>query len=290
VENKTVNLQSWPAPAKINLFLHILERREDGYHNLQTVFQLLDYGDELTFESRSDAGIRLKSGYKPPAGEDDIIVRAASILQRKAQVKQGADIRVQKRIPVGGGLGGGSSDAATTLLVLNEIWGAGLAAAELSEIGRQLGADVPVFLQGHSAWGEGVGDVLQPLELPKHWFLVIFPGCHVSTAEIFSAPDLTRNTPPITIRDFAGGAGHNDCEKLVFRRYPEIARAASWLGDWTRPRLTGTGACLFGQFDSREAASAVLARLPRDWQGFVSQGINTSPLLGKLDQARQQSG
>ncbi len=288
--NNPITSLPWPAPAKINLFLHILGRREDGYHDLQTVFQLLDYADELTFAPRPDGRINVQANYDLPAPEQDLVFRAASLLQRRAGVQEGVTISVCKRIPMGGGLGGGSSDAATTLHALNEIWGAGLSAAELIETGLQLGADVPVFLYGHSAWAEGVGEKLQSLELPGDWYLVIHPGCKVATAEVFNAPDLTRNTLPITIRDFAAGAGHNDCEAVVFRSFPEIARAAAWLGRWTRPRLTGTGACLFGQFAGREAATGVLEQLPQEWRGFVSQGRNISPLMERLHLARQESG
>jgi len=275
----------WPAPAKLNLFLHILGRREDGYHQLQTVFQLLEFGDELSFGLRNDAVISLAGNYAEINLEQDLIYRAALLLQQHTAIKLGVDINIVKRIPLGGGLGGGSSDAATTLVALNQLWGAGLSTATLAELGLMLGADVPVFIQGFSAWGEGIGEKLTPITLPEQWFLLIHPGCHVPTARIFSTPDLTRNTSPITIRDFLDGAGHNDCKKVVFREFSEVARAAAWLDQWTEAKLTGTGACIFGQFATEVAAQEVLAKLPKSWQGFVSKGKNVSPLRAKLIQS-----
>jgi 4-diphosphocytidyl-2-C-methyl-D-erythritol kinase len=272
----------WPAPAKLNLFLHILGRRKDGYHQLQTVFQLLEFGDELTFRLRNDGVISLAGNYTEIRPEQDLIYRAALLLQQHSGTDQGVDIRVVKRIPLGGGLGGGSSDAASTLVALNQLWGAGLNTATLTQLGLGLGADVPVFIQGYSAWAEGIGEKLTPITLPEQWFLLIHPGCHVSTARIFNTPDLTRNTSPITIRDFLDGAGHNDCKKVVFREFPEVAGAAAWLDQWTEAKLTGTGACIFGQFATQQAALDVLAKLPKTWQGFVSKGINVSPLQVKL--------
>lgn len=272
---------SWPAPAKLNLFLHILGRREDGYHQLQTVFQLLEYGDELDFVITGNGAIKVTANPAGSLPKQDLVYRAAIMLQEHSGIKQGADITVHKRIPAGGGLGGGSSDAATTLIALNQLWGIHLPVNALSELGRSLGADVPVFIHGFSAWAEGIGEQLSPLTLPEDWFLVIQPGCSVPTARIFDIPDLTRNTPPITIRDFLGGAGHNDCEAVVFREFPEIARAAQWLESWTPARLSGTGACIFGRFDHSKIAEEVLARLPCEWQGFVSKGKNISPLREK---------
>jgi len=287
--DRIVNSVSWPAPAKLNLFLQILGRREDGYHNLQTVFQLLEFGDVLDFLLTGDGKIKIYGNNKEIRPEDDLIFRAARLLKERAAVGLGAVINVVKRIPVGGGLGGGSSDAATTLTALNELWGTGLPAQQLAELGLALGADVPVFIHGQSAWAEGVGDELVPVHLPEDWFLIIHPGCHVSTAAIFNMPDLTRNSSPITIRDFSAGAGHNDCEAVVFREYPEVARVAAWLQRWTEPVLTGTGACIFGRFDNQAAALVVLDQLPREWLGFVSRGKNTSPLLDRLAQARRQT-
>jgi len=275
----------WPAPAKLNLFLHIIGRREDGYHQLQTVFQLLEFGDELTFSLRNDAVISLAGNYAEINPEQDLIYRAALLLQQHSAIKLGVDINIVKRIPLGGGLGGGSSDAATTLVALNQLWGTDLSTATLAQLGLRLGADVPVFIQGFSAWGEGIGEKLTPITLPEQWFLVIHPGCHVPTVRIFNTPDLTRNTSPITIRHFLDGAGHNDCKKVVFREYPEVARAAAWLDQWTEAKLTGTGACIFGQFATQLAAQEVLTKLPKSWQGFVSKGKNVSPLRAKLIQS-----
>jgi len=275
----------WPAPAKLNLFLHIIGRREDGYHQLQTVFQLLEFGDELTFGLRNDAVISLAGNYAEINPEQDLIYRAALLLQQHTAIKLGVDINIVKRIPLGGGLGGGSSDAATTLVALNQLWGTELSTVTLAQLGLRLGADVPVFIQGFSAWGEGIGEKLTPITLPEQWFLVIHPGCHVPTVRIFNTPDLTRNTSPITIRHFLDGAGHNDCKKVVFREYPEVARAAAWLDQWTEAKLTGTGACIFGQFATQLAAQEVLTKLPKSWQGFVSKGKNVSPLRAKLIQS-----
>ena len=280
--------EAWPAPAKINLFLHVVGRRADGYHELQTVFEFLDYGDELSFHLRDDDGInRVGDNTKIPE-KYDLAVRAAQALQAAAGILQGVTITIHKSIPMGGGLGGGSSDAATALVALNELWEAGLSVEELAQLGLKIGADVPVFVHGRSAWAEGVGEKLTPVQVPEDWFLVVHPGCDVSTARIFNDPDLTRNTPPITIRDFLAGAGHNDCEPVVFSAYPEVARASAWLGQWSPPRMTGTGSCLYARFGTREAAMEILAQLPQPWQGFVARGKCRSPLLDRLEQERRE--
>ena len=279
--------QAWPAPAKINLFLHVIGRRPDGYHELQTVFQFLDYGDELSFQLRADGLIDRRENNAKIPEKQDLAVRAARALQAAAGVKQGVTIGIRKNIPLGGGLGGGSSDAATTLVALNRLWGAGFSTAQLAQLGVKIGADIPVFVHGRSAWAEGVGEKLTPVAVPEDWFLVIHPGCDVSTARIFNAPDLTRNTPPITIRDFLAGAGHNDCEPVVFSAYPEVARAWAWLGRWSPPRMTGTGSCLFARFGTSEAAQEVLAQLPQPWRGFVARGLCRSPLLDRLEREKQ---
>ena len=269
----------WPAPAKINLFLHVVGRQENGYHHLQTVFQFLDYADELKFDLFKDELISLDSNYTQISNDNDLILRAANALKQASGVKKGAAISVMKHIPIGGGLGGGSSDAATTLVALNELWHTGFSVDELVKLGVKLGADVPVFIRGHSAWAEGIGEILTPIEPDEDWFVVIHPGCHVPTAQIFADPDLTRNSPPITIRDFVAGAVHNDCEQVVFREYPEVARAAKWLNSWSDARMTGTGSCIFGRFNNKLQADEVLKQLPAEWQGFVAQGINYSPLM-----------
>ncbi len=269
----------WPAPAKLNLFLHVLGRRADGYHDLQTVFQLLDFSDRLTFSLRPDPDIRRPAGLDGVAEEDDLVVRAARLLQSESGIEEGVDIRVDKRIPAGGGLGGGSSDAATTLVALNHLWDARMSRDALAGLGARLGADVPVFVRGRSAWAEGTGDRLTPLDLPKRWFLVIHPGVAVPTAEIFSAPELTRNSTPITISRFLSAGGRNDCTPVVRNRYAEVARALDWLGRRGEARLTGTGACVFAAFEDERQARAVLEEMPAQWRGFVARGLNRSPLL-----------
>ena len=275
----------WPAPAKINLFLHVTGRKPDGYHLLQTVFQFLDYCDQLQFTLRDDEEISRIGNYSGIPPEQDLVVRAASALRQSVDKKlPGVAIQVNKSLPMGGGLGGGSSNAATTLVALNTLWGLHLTENELADIGLALGADVPVFVRGRAAWAEGVGEQLTPVQPPENWYLVIRPDCHVSTAEVFNAPDLTRNTPAITIRDFLAGAGTNDCEAVVRKCYPEVATALDWLGQRADARMTGTGACIFAAFAAETGAQAVLGQLPAGWQGFVARGKNRSPLLDRLEQ------
>ena len=273
----------WPAPAKLNLFLHINGRRADGYHDLQTMFQLLDWGDEIGIEVTDDPRIERIEG---PAGIDpatDLAVRAALALQRANGARQGARIRVRKRVPVGGGLGGGSSDAATVLLVLNRLWGTSLTPAELASLGLALGSDVPIFVHGSSAWAEGRGEKLTPLELPEAWYLVVHPGVAVATAEIFQAPELTRNSPIITIRALSPGQTRNDCEPVVRSRYPAVAAALDWLGARATARLSGTGSCVFASFASAADAERVAARVPDEWSARVARGLDRSPLLAALE-------
>ncbi len=271
-------MTTWPAPAKLNLFLHIVGRRPDGYHLLQTVFQFIDFCDTLTFVPRDDGRITRGSGPRDVPVEQDLTVRAARLLQQQAGVSAGVDIQITKRLPMGAGLGGGSSDAATTLVALNRLWRIGWETERLAALGLQLGADVPVFVRGRAAWGEGIGEDLTPLDLPEPWYLLLIPPVKVSTAAIFSAADLTRDTPPITISDFLSGRGRNDCEALVRRAYPEIDRALSWLSEHATARLTGTGSALFARFDTEAAARALLAKVPTMWQGVVAKGLNRSPL------------
>ena len=278
---------SWPAPAKLNLFLHVVGRRNDGYHLLQTVFQFLDYADELEFSIREDDQLNLSRNYGDIAATDDLVLRAARRLQQAAGIPGGADIQVHKRLPVGAGLGGGSSNAATTLVALNALWQAGLALPALAELGLALGADVPVFVHGHAAWAEGIGELLTPVDPPQPWYLVVSPGFGVATATIFNAPDLTRNTPAITIRDFLEGKVRNDCEPVVRGIYPQIAELLDWLGHRAPSRLTGTGSCVYGQFSTREEAARVRDALPAPWQGFVARGLNRSPLLDRLQQQKK---
>ena len=279
----------WPAPAKLNLFLHITGRREDGYHLLQTVFQLLDYGDELEFEITQDGTIT-RSYELPGVSEDaDLVIRAARLLQQHTASQQGANITLRKRIPAGGGLGGGSSDAATALVALNQLWQCGLSDDELARLGLGLGADVPVFLAGQSAWAEGVGERLEPMTLPEDWFVVLTPEVNISTAEVFSDPQLIRDSSPITIRDFLKGRGRNVCEAVVTARYPEVAGAIAALGQFAPASMTGTGASVFARFDDEASARQAWATLAQQWQGFVARGINQSPLLTVL-QATRKSG
>lgn len=270
---------SWPAPAKLNLMLRIVGRRDDGYHLLQTVFQFLDHSDHLCFRIRDDGVIRRCNPLRGLPEAKDLVVRAARLLQQQTGVSLGADIELRKCLPMGAGLGGGSSDAATTLVALNHLWKCGLSAARLAQIGLSLGADVPVFVGGVAAWGEGVGERLEPLELPEPWYLVLIPPCHISTAEIFSAPDLTRDSGRIKIRDFLAGSVENDCLSVVCSRYPQVAAALKWLGRFADARLTGTGAAVFAAFESEQAADRVKAQAPDDYQFFVARGLNRSPLL-----------
>lgn len=272
----------WPAPAKLNLFLHITGQRADGFHLLQTLFQLLDYGDELAFALRDDGVIHRVNELPGVAPEQDLVIRAARMLQEHAGIEAGVDIQVNKRLPLGGGLGGGSSDAATTLVALNRLWDAHVGEEQLAELGLQLGADVPVFVRGRTAWAEGVGEVLQPVELPERWFVVLIPPVTVSTAEIFSDSELRRDCPPITIRDFLAAPDSrqwdNVCEPAVSARYPEVAAALGALGEFAPARLTGTGACVFAMFETQASAEAAWQQLAGDWQGFVARGVNVSPL------------
>jgi 4-diphosphocytidyl-2-C-methyl-D-erythritol kinase len=278
-----MNSEWWPAPAKLNLFLHITGRRPDGYHLLQTVFQFLDFGDSLRFEPRRDTGLRRITQVRDLPESSDICLRAARLLQQEAGVKRGIDIRLEKRIPMGGGLGGGSSDAATTLVALNRIWELDYGLEELARFGLQLGADVPVFVHGRTAWAEGVGERLEFIELPEIWYLVIIPPVHVSTAEIFNAPELTRNCAPITIRDLLAGNCANICEPVVRQRYPAVAKALDWLSQYTEARMTGTGACVFGGFGTQSEAQNVLeffnTKGPGTGSAFVARSVNQSPLL-----------
>lgn len=271
---------AWLAPAKLNLFLHILGRREDGYHDLQTLFQLLDAGDTLRFATAPRGELQLhlstNSTRQVVPLADNLILKAARLLRDHVGKPQlGAEIQLEKQLPMGGGLGGGSSDAATTLLALNQLWELGLTQQELQSLGLQLGADVPVFIGGRSAWGEGVGENLEPIELPPRWYLVITPNCLVSTAQIFGHENLTRNTPAIKMADFLAGGSRNDCESVTRNLYPEVDKALNWLSQYGPARMTGTGASVFADFPGEEPARAALSALPDYWRGFVAQGINS---------------
>lgn len=272
----------WPAPAKLNLFLHITGRREDGYHLLQTVFQFLDHGDLLHFNPRADGRIQRLTDLPGVPEESDLVIRAARLLQEVSGCTLGVDIHLEKRLPMGGGLGGGSSDAATTLVALNHIWSLDLPNATLAELGLRLGADIPVFVHGHAAWAEGIGEKLTDVELPEPWFLVLTPPVHVPTSEIFSNPELTRDSPPITIRDFLTGQSRNVCQPLVEKRHAEVAEALAWLGQHGKAMMTGTGACVFAAFEQETRARDVFSTRPQGWRGFVAKGCNRSPLLQRL--------
>lgn len=278
-----------PAPAKLNLMLHITGRRADGYHELQTLFQFLDYGDELSFRLREDGQIRLLTELPGVDHDSNLIVRAARMLQRESGCTLGADIQLTKRLPMGGGIGGGSSDAATSLLGLDHLWNTGLGEDRLAELGLSLGADVPVFVRGRAAFAEGVGERLQPVDLAEPWFLVIAPQVSVSTAEIFADPELTRNTPAITVRSLLAGGGHNDCQPVVEKRYPEVRNALSLLNKFVQARMTGTGACVFGSFPNEGEADKVRRQLPATLPSFVARGCNVSMLHRSLERMAQEA-
>jgi 4-diphosphocytidyl-2-C-methyl-D-erythritol kinase len=280
----------WPAPAKLNLFLHIIGRREDGYHRLQTVFQLLDWGDEIALRSRDDGLVVRHVGPDGVSAEQDLVVRAARALQQATGTRHGADLRVLKSIPLGGGFGGGSSDAASTLLGLNQLWQTGLNVDDLASIGLQLGADVPVFVHGRSAWAEGVGERLTPLDLPRRWFLLVDAGVFVPTAELFQAPELTRDARSATIADFVSGKLRgNAFEPVLRRRAPAVSIALDRLAEFGEASVTGTGGGMFVAFDDRDHAQAARARLPREWRTWVAEGVNLSPARQCLEAPRRDS-
>ncbi len=267
-----------PAPAKLNLFLHITGRRDDGYHNLQTIFQFLDHSDELSYRLRNDREITLSPAIEGVPTEDNLIVRAARLLQKKAGITLGADIRLKKILPMGGGLGGGSSDAATTLLALNQLWQTGLSEDELAALGLALGADVPVFVRGQAAFAEGVGEVLTPVpELAEPWFLVLCPQVHVNTGKIFTHECLTRNTDAISIRSALQQGGRNDCQEVVTVLYPEVGNALNLLNNFGFAKMTGTGACVFTSFSDEKLAQQALSQIPAEYRAFMAKGSNLSP-------------
>lgn len=272
-----------PAPAKLNLMLHILGRRPDGYHELQTLFQFLDHGDELGFSLREDGEIHLRTEMPGVPHDSNLIVRAARSLQQASGTRLGADIWLDKRLPMGGGIGGGSSNAATTLLGLDHLWQTHLGEERLAELGLALGADVPVFVRGRAAFAEGVGERLQPVTLEEPWFLVAVPQVFVSTAEVFTDPELTRNSAPINLRSLLEGGSRNDCQPVVEKRYPEVRNALMWLNKFTSARLTGTGACVFGSFPNRDDADKVARQLPATLPSFVAKGSNISMLHRRLE-------
>jgi 4-diphosphocytidyl-2-C-methyl-D-erythritol kinase len=276
----------YEAPAKLNLFLHVVGRREDGYHLLQSVFVLIDRCDRVRIRVRDDGAIQRTSELPGVLPEEDLVVRAARLLQEASGTTQGADIEVEKNIPMGGGLGGGSSDAATVLLALDRLWETGFGPEALAELGSTLGADVPFFLFGAPAWAEGIGDRLQVIDLPVRWYLVLTPPVTVPTGVIFTAPELTRDTEPLKMADFSVQPGdsrfharlRNDLEPVVVARYPAVKEHLEWLRRHADARMTGSGGCVFAAFDQREAALELLGRLPASMKGFVSQGLTQHPL------------
>lgn len=268
------------SPAKLNLFLHITGRRPDGYHELQTLFQLLDWGDQLSFTPNHSGAITLAFDGPDIPLADNLIYRAARLLQHGTL---GAHITVAKQVPAGGGLGGGSSNAATTLLALNHLWRLGRQRSELQDLGASLGADVPVFVGGRTAWAQGIGERLTPVDLPERWYVIITPQCHVSTAEIFSHLELTRNSSPIKMAAVFEGYSRNDCQDLVRRLYPEVDEALDWLERFAEARLTGTGASIFASFGSEAEAQAVFQQLPHGWTGVSARGLNKSPVVAYID-------
>ena len=280
--------QPWPAPGKLNLFLHVVGRRPDGYHELQTAFQFIDLWDSLRFFARPRGVIDRLGDVPGVAADDDLVVRAARLLAGRAgQAAPGVAIALEKRLPMGGGVGGGSSDAATVLVALNELWGLRLPVDEIAALGLQLGADVPVFVLGRAAWAEGVGEKLVPVDFAEPIYVLVHPGVAISTAEVFKAPELTRDSPVTTIAGFLQTGGRNDCEPVVRRRYREVGAALDWLGGFAPARLTGTGSCIYAPMPDAGHADAVLAQLPSRWRGWVTRGMNRSPLLERLQFERQ---
>jgi 4-diphosphocytidyl-2-C-methyl-D-erythritol kinase len=268
-----------PSPAKLNLFLHITGQRPNGYHELQTIFQFIDICDELTLTPNDTGDIIIEPAIEGVALEDNLIYKAAKIIQKETGCSQGAHIQLKKILPMGGGLGGGSSNAATALVGLNHIWQTGLSINRLAELGLELGADVPVFVRGEAAWAEGVGDKLTPmLDLEENWFVVVVPDCHVNTGQIFSHKNLTRDTPTCKISAALRGEGQNDCEEVVTKLYKEVCNSLNLLKKFGSARMTGTGACCFLEVNSKEEANKVLAKLPAETSAFVAKGINQSPM------------
>jgi 4-diphosphocytidyl-2-C-methyl-D-erythritol kinase len=286
----TQSWTSWPAPAKLNLFLHIVGRRADGYHLLQTVFQLLDWGDTVRLRVRADGEIARSSDVPGVPPESDLCLRAAHALREHSASRMGVDVALDKRIPLGGGLGGGSSDAATVLVALNELWSLGLPPDELAAIALDLGADVPVFVRGYSAWAEGVGEKLTPIALRQRHYVIVDPGVSVATSALFQAPELTRNSPPLTISDYLCGSGAgttNAFTPVVRAGYPPLAAAIDWLGQFGEARLTGSGGCVFVDVESAERADEIAKRCPVHFTVYRARGVDRSPLLDALENYRR---
>ena len=276
---------TWPAPAKINLFLHITGRLENGYHSLQTNFQFLDYGDSLSFDINQSSQITVTPEVDGILPEQNLIYRAAMLLKSYVDNQVGVNINLLKILPMGAGLGGGSSNAATTLVALNHLWKINLSNDKLASLGLSLGADVPIFVRGYAAFAQGIGEDLTPITPPQPWYLIIWPGVSVSTAEIFNLPELPRNTPKITLEQLTTAKLKNDCQEVTKNRYPEVAMALDWLLQYVPAKMTGTGSCVFGEFSSHADAIIALEKLPKNMHGFVAKGINTSPLATTLADA-----
>ena len=278
-------LHNCPAPAKLNLFLHVTGRRADGYHLLQTAFQLIDRCDMLHFDVRTDGQIRRITDLVGVPHDGDLIVRAAQLLQQRTGSRLGADIAIEKNLPTGGGLGGGSSDAATTLMVLNHLWQTGLTRPELMQLGLQLGADVPFFLFGANALAEGIGEELIEIQTPNRWFVIIEPGVSIPTPAIFTSAELTRNSKPVTLADFSGVQnylGRNDLQAVAVSMFPQVGRALNWLAQFGEARMTGSGSCVFGWFDTQQQANAVASAAPEKWRTWVATTLHRHPLAKLL--------
>lgn len=276
-------MQKFTSPAKLNLMLHITSQRDDGYHNLQTAFQLIDLSDEISIEITQGHQIKRTFGNEDIAEQDDLLIKAASLLKQYSQIDFGVNIGINKKIPSGGGLGGGSSNAATVLLVLNHLLSLKLSQEQLLELAAQLGADVPIFVFGQSAWAEGVGEQLEVINLPEKHFLVLHPKVFVSTGQLFCSSELTRDNSPITIRAFLEGEGKNVFQPLVLKQYPEVKKAFNWLNQFATTKLTGTGACLFAAFDTEQQAIDIQKQVPSCWNSWVVKGLNESPLLQQIE-------
>jgi len=277
----------FPSPAKINLFLHIVGQRSDGYHNLETLFQFIDHNDLLTITATEDPAIDLLTPIEGVANDDNLIIKAARLLKNKSNTSFGAKISINKILPMGGGLGGGSSNAATVLVALNTLWQCQLSLSDLAILGLSLGADVPIFIHGFSAFAQGIGEQLTPIEPLEHWYLITKPECSISTAEVFTAKDLPRNTKELSLldlntSDFINDNFHNDCQTFVIKHYPEVAKLLAWLVEYAPSRMTGTGACVFTRFSCQKEAHRFQAKLPKGISSFVARGLNKSPLCSAI--------
>lgn len=277
----------YPSPAKLNLFLHITGQRADGYHNLQTVFQFLNYGDEIFITPTTENSIQLLTPFPNVRPEDNLIVKAANLLKKHANYSGGANIEITKVLPMGGGLGGGSSNAATVLLALNKLWQLNYSTKILAQLGLALGADVPVFVNGFAAFAQGVGEKLTPVQPKEYWYLITKPNLSISTQAVFMAKDLPRNTPPIDITQWDIDQCHNDCETWVTKHHPEVAKLLAWLVEYAPSRMTGTGACIFSRFSTEQEARDLQQKLPKGTFSFVAQGVNKSPLIAAIENSSQ---